>query len=240
MEASNNGVGVVDGNWSHVCHGLDLGSTVVARGLVSKGRARTSGLAPREGDDLPLLDLVVRHAEAELAHAGLDGIPARQPRGEVDVSGETKVCRVDDLVCRGVVEDGLGVDASLVRERAEAGDGVVEGDVDLNSLGHQILNLLDHAELVLALDVFRARDHHAGHQGAEGADAVSLADAEHTGVDVRGTCLEGTEAEGCQSAQWSMSRGLDPRGPLSRTRWQRRIPCRRGSGFQCHKLFVWD
>ncbi len=59
----------------------------------------------------------------------------------MDVAGQTEVCGVENLVCAGVVEDGLGVDASLVGEGAEAGDGVVEGRVDLDSLGNHVLNL---------------------------------------------------------------------------------------------------
>ncbi len=48
------------------------------------------------------------------------------------VACHAKVGRVDDLVRARVVEDGLGVDPGLVREGAEARDGVVEGRVDLD------------------------------------------------------------------------------------------------------------
>ena len=57
------------------------------------------------------------------------------------VTGKTKIARVQDLICAGVVEDGLGVDAGLVGEGAESGDRVVEGSVDLDGLGNEILNL---------------------------------------------------------------------------------------------------
>lgn len=59
----------------------------------------------------------------------------------MDVARQAKVRGVENLVCRGVIQDGLGVDAGLVGEGAEAGDGVVEGRVDLDGLGDQILNL---------------------------------------------------------------------------------------------------
>lgn len=59
----------------------------------------------------------------------------------MDVAGQTEIGGVENLVCAGVVEDGLGVDAGLVGEGAEAGDGVVEGGVDLDSLGNHILDL---------------------------------------------------------------------------------------------------
>lgn len=85
--------------------------------------------------------MVIRHDQAELLYSRLDGVPARQARREVDVASQTEIGRVENLVCAGVVEDGLGVDAGLVGEGAEAGDGVVERRVDLDRLGDQVLNL---------------------------------------------------------------------------------------------------
>ena len=37
-----------------------------------------------------------------------------------DVARKTEVLRLEDLICGRVVEDSLGVDASLVRERTVA------------------------------------------------------------------------------------------------------------------------
>ena len=92
-----------------------------------------------------VLDLFVRHGQLELFHSGLDGVPASQsvtiplaislgidqyrhnerdiPDG--DISGHAKVGRVEDLVCRGVGKDRLGVNTSLVGEGASTGDVVV-------------------------------------------------------------------------------------------------------------------
>lgn len=106
--------------------------------------------------DVHLLDLVVGHGQAQLADTRLDGVPARQARGEVDVAREAKVLGVEDLVRRRVVEDGLGVNAGLVGEGAEARDGVVEGRVDLDGLGDEVLNL-------------RARQHRRDRGVAHGA-----------------------------------------------------------------------
>jgi hypothetical protein len=53
----------------------------------------------------------------------------------VHVAGQAKVRRVEDLVCLRVVEDGFSVDAGLVGEGAESGDGVIERNVDLDGLG---------------------------------------------------------------------------------------------------------
>lgn len=113
----------------------------------------------------------------------------------MDIAGQTEVGRVEDLVCAWVVEDGLGVDTGLVSEGAEACDGVVEGGVDLNSRGDHVLNLgdqevraistkrrlgccvthlLEHVELVLALDVLRGAHNHASKKTAKGGDAIAL------------------------------------------------------------------
>lgn len=183
VEGADDGVGIVDGDGTDIGEGLDLGGA--------------------------LLDLVVGHLEAELADTRLDGVPASQPRGEVDVAGKTEVGGVENLVGAGVVEDGLGVDTGLVGEGAEAGDGVVEGGVDLDGLGDKILDLLDHLEVVLALDVLGSGDDHAGHQTTEGRNAVALTDTENGGVDVGGTGLEGAVGVGDGAASVIVEVGLD-------------------------------
>lgn len=109
----------------------------------------------------------------------------------MDVSGEAKIGRVDDLVGARVREDGFGVDARLVGEGAEPGDVVVEGDVDLHGLCDKILQVPELVELVLAHDIVAVGDNHAGHETAQRSDAVPLSDAQHGRVDVGGTGLEG-------------------------------------------------
>jgi hypothetical protein len=49
--------------------------------------------------------LRIRHWEVQLVSTALDGIPAGEPAGEVDISGQTEISWVDDLICRGVVEN---------------------------------------------------------------------------------------------------------------------------------------
>lgn len=129
--------------------------------------------------NLHLLDLVVGHVQSELLNTTLDGVPASQSRGEVNISGHAKVSRVDDLVCARLVEDGLGVDTSLVGEGTETGDVVVEGDVDLDGLSDKILNLLELVELVSGGDVVVAVDDHTGQETSERGDTVTLADTEN-------------------------------------------------------------
>ena len=186
VEAPDDRIGIVDGNWPDVGQSLDLGSAVK-----KKLSVLPCTKSPRSACYIPFLDLVVGHGQAKLLDSCLDGVPAGQARSKVDVAGKTEVRRVENLVGAGVVEDGLGVDAGLVGEGAEASDGIVEGDVDLDSLGDHVLDLLELVQLVLALDVLRGRDDHAGHQATERGDTVTLADTKDGGVDVGGTGLEG-------------------------------------------------
>lgn len=139
-----------------------------------------------------LLALRIGHVQVQLLYSALDGVPAGQPRCEVDVSGEPKVGGIDDLIGARVREDGLSVDAGLVGEGAEPGDVVVEGDVDLDGLRDEILQVSELVQFVLAHDVVAVGDNHAGHQTAERGDAVPLSDAQHGGVDVGRPGLERT------------------------------------------------
>jgi hypothetical protein len=156
-----------------------------------------------------LLALGVGHVEVQLLHSALDGVPSGQPRSEVDISGDAEVRGVDDLVGARVVEDSLSVDAGLVGESAESGDVVVEGDVDLDSLGNQILEILELVELVLALDVLGVGDDHAGHESTERSDSVPLTDSENTGVDVSGTGLQSAVCVGDGASGVVVEVGLD-------------------------------
>lgn len=91
---------------------------------------------------------------------------------------KTYVSRVNDLVGRGVGENGLGVDTGLVGEGGETGDVVVEGDVDLDRVGDQVLNGLELVQVVLALDVVAVGDDHAGHETTERGDTIALTDTD--------------------------------------------------------------
>jgi hypothetical protein len=67
------------------------------------------------------------------------------------------------------------VDACLVGKGTETRNVVVEGDIDLYRLGNHVFNLLEHVELIFALDVVWVGDNHACHETAQGGDAVALA-----------------------------------------------------------------
>ena len=167
---TDDAVGIIDGNGPDVGQSLDL------------GRAR--------------LVVLIGHLDVELLGTRLDGVPARQTRGKVDIAGHAEVSGVDDLVGAGVVQDSLGVNTGLVGEGTETGDVVVEGNVDLNSFGNEVLDVLDLLQLVLALDVLGVGNHHAGHETTQGGDAVALTDTKDGGVNVGGTSLQGTVGVG--------------------------------------------
>ena len=134
--------------------------------------------------------LVVCKLEAELLDTALDRVPAGQAVSDRDVAGETEVLRLEDLVCRGVVENSLGVNTGLVRERAVAGNRVHERHVDLDRLGNQVLDLTKHGKVVLALDVLGVCGIQASDKTTQGSNADTLANTEHRGVNVGRTGLE--------------------------------------------------
>jgi hypothetical protein len=100
-----------------------------------------------------------------------------------DVSSHTEIFRVEDLVRRRVVEDRLCVDTGLVGEGAPTGDVVVEGDLDLDGLGDQVLDLSEHAQVVLGLDGLGVGSVHSGDETTERGDTVSLSDTELDALD---------------------------------------------------------
>ena len=59
----------------------------------------------------------------------------------MDVTRQTEVCRIKNLVCARVVENGFGVNSGFVSEGAKARDGVIEWRVNLHSLCNHIFNL---------------------------------------------------------------------------------------------------
>lgn len=141
-------------------------------------------------------DLVVGELEAKLFDTALDGVPAGQPVTDRDVAGKTEVLGLENLVGRGVVEDGLGVYAGLVGESAVATeahvkiavlalaehtnlrDRVHEGNVDLDSLRDQILDLTEHGQVILGLDILRIRGIQASDETTERGDTDTFADTE--------------------------------------------------------------
>lgn len=62
--------------------------------------------------------------------------------------------------------------AEIIYER----DGVHEGDVDLDRFSNQILNLAEHGEVVLGLDIFGVRGVQAGNQATQRGDTDTLSD----------------------------------------------------------------
>lgn len=177
---------IINVEWSNISKLLDLGRALLALG--------------------------VRHVKIELLYSALDGVPASQPRCEVDIASDTEVGWVDNLVCARVVENGLGVDTGLVGEGAETGDVVVEWNVDLHSLGDQVLKILQLVELVLAQDIVTVGNDHAGHKTSKRSDTIALANTKDASVDMRSTGLESTVCVGNGTASVVVEVGLDIAG----------------------------
>jgi hypothetical protein len=97
---TDDGVSVVQGNLADVRNRLDL--------------------------DCALLVLRISHLQSKLLSSALDRIPPSQPRRKMHVSRHAEVLRVDDFVCRWVVQNGLSMDTGFVREGAESRNVVVE------------------------------------------------------------------------------------------------------------------
>lgn len=113
-----------------------------------------------------------------------------------DISGHTKVGRVQDLIGGGIGQDSLGVNTSLVGKGTESGDVVVKGNGDFDSLGNQVFDFSEHGKVVLGLDVLGVGDHHSGNQSSQGRNSVSLTDTQDRGVNVSRTGLEGSVSVG--------------------------------------------
>lgn len=140
--------------------------------------------------------LFVVKLKIELLDSALNGVPTGQSVTDRDVSSHTEVGGVEDLVGGRVSKDGLGMNTSLVGEGTETSDVVVAGqqvisfyntdrigmnlqrDLNLNGFGNEIFELSEHREVVLALNVFRVRNHHSGNETTKRGDTISLANTE--------------------------------------------------------------
>ncbi|KAH3660611.1 hypothetical protein OGATHE_004943 [Ogataea polymorpha] len=156
---------------------------------------QSGGLRPHVSHELDLggdlFNLVVRQFQVQLFHTALDSVPPGQPVGEVDVSREAKIFRVQDLIGGWIGQNGLRVDTGLVGEGAESGNGVVERDVDLHNICHQVFKVSNFFQLVFGLDVVWVGNNHSGHKSTQRHNSVSLSNTQHTRVDVFGSGLEG-------------------------------------------------
>lgn len=137
------------------------------------------------------LDLIICQVQVQLVHSRLDGVPAGQPVGEMDVSLHTEIVWIQYFVGGWICQNGLGVDAGLVGEGTETRDWVVEGDVDLDGVCYQILNVSDLVQLVFGLDILWGGHNHTSHQTTQWGDTVSLTDPQDTDVDQTGTTFQG-------------------------------------------------
>lgn len=123
------------------------------------------------------LDLTICHLQTQLINTTLDSVPARQSRCEMNIAGHSKICWVNDFIGCGVCEYGFSMYASLVCKGTEAGDIVVEGNIDLDCTGNEVLNSLQPRQVVLALHVITISHKHACNEAAKWSNAVPLANA---------------------------------------------------------------
>lgn len=63
-------------------------------------------------------DLLIRKSEAELLYTALDGVPASKSVTDGDIASQSEIFRLEDLVCRRVVQNSFSVNTGLVRECA--------------------------------------------------------------------------------------------------------------------------
>ena len=90
------------------------------------------------------------------------------------IAAHAKVGWVNDLVRGRIVQYGFGVDASFVGEGTEAGDGVVEGDVDFHGCRDEVFNVFEFLEIVFRHYVVSVDGNHASHETTQRGDAVAL------------------------------------------------------------------
>ena len=103
---------------------------------------------------------------------------ALESENVLTIAGHAKVRWIDDFVGGGVREYSFGMYAGLVCKRAEAGDIVVEGDIDLHSSRDQVLNSFKLGKIVLAPDVVSISDQHACNESSERGDPIPFTDAQ--------------------------------------------------------------
>lgn len=130
----------------------------------------------------------------------------------MNISGETEIRGVDNLVCRGVGQDSFSMDTSLVGKCAESGDVVVEWDVDFDCFGNEVLKVSELMQLVLGHDIFPVGNNHASHETSEGGDSISLTNAEDGGINVGCTSFESAVRVGDGTTGIVVEMGLDVAG----------------------------
>ncbi len=76
------------------------------------------------------------------------------------------------------------MDTGLVGEGAVTSDRVHEGNIDLDSLCDQVLDLAEHGEVVLALHIFGVCGVQARDETTKGGDTDTLTDTKNGSIDV--------------------------------------------------------
>ena len=93
------------------------------------------------------------------------------------IARHAKVGRIYNFISGGTRQYRLGMDACFVRKGTEAGDVVIEGDIDLHGTCNQVFDSFELGEIVLASYVISISDQHARNESSERGDSITFADA---------------------------------------------------------------
>ncbi len=92
------------------------------------------------------------------------------------------------------------MNSSFVGKRRESRNVVREGYLYIHNLRYIILNIPQHGQLVLLLDVLRIDRIHTGGETSQRRDPVALADSQNRSVDVGHAGFQRREGVGYRTA----------------------------------------
>lgn len=136
-----------------------------------------------------------------------------------NVTRQTKVFWLENLICARVIQNGFRVDASLVCKRAITAailwnlahdlvpritwsirDGIHEGNIDLDRLSDQVLNFTKHGQIVFGLYVFWICSVEARDKASKRSDADSFANTKDSwsGKSTMRSIVDRIEAYRCR------------------------------------------
>ena len=82
-------------------------------------------------------------------------------RSFLTIAGHAEICWIDNFISGRIRQYSFGMYAGLVCECTEAGNIIVEGDIDLDSTGDQVLDELQLGKIILAPHIVSISNQHA-------------------------------------------------------------------------------
>lgn len=138
-------------------------------------------------------DLRVGEFETELFRAVFDGVPAREFVRDGNVARESEILRVENFVRFGFVQNRFRMNARLVRERGDTRNVIIERHRDADNFRDELVHFAKFFQFVFFLCRRFVVRVHARDESAEWCDAVALADAENTRINMRCARVERAE-----------------------------------------------